>query len=140
MKYRCSCGGVSYITFHDFQSGHRCMNCGSKQRSGNKNGKWNSEMTNEERKEAKQWMRSNEHKIWVKSIFKRDKYICQTCNTHKNRLNAHHILNWKTYKALRTDINNGITMCVDCHKEFHMKYGKRDNNIEQIKEFKIGVN
>jgi len=139
MKYRCSCGNISYITFHDFKSGHRCMNCGSKERSGDKNGKWNPEMTNDERKEAQEWIRGNEHKIWVKTIFQRDKYICQTCNTHKNRLNAHHILNWRTHKELRTIVDNGITMCKDCHKEFHMKYGKINNNAEQIKEFKFEV-
>lgn len=139
MKYRCFCGNISYITFNDFRYGHRCMNCGSKERSGEKNGKWNSEMTDEDRKEASQWMKTNEHKIWVKSVLKRDKYICQICDEHKNHLNAHHILNWRTHKDLRIDINNGITLCEDCHKEFHMKYGKKNNNLEQIAKSKAEV-
>lgn len=140
MKYRCSCGNITFINFNDFRNGHRCMKCGSKKRSGEKNGNWNPEMTNEDRNEKKQWDRGNERKIWIKSVFQRDKYLCQVCHRRKPHLNVHHILNWKTHKELRTTINNGITMCVDCHKEFHMKYGKRDNNIEQVNEFKLGVN
>ena len=40
-----------------------------------------------------------------------------------------------TYKEGRTDINNGITLCVDCHKKFHEKYGNKNNDLNQIKEF-----
>jgi hypothetical protein len=28
LKYRCSCGNISYILFHNFMRGHRCAKCG----------------------------------------------------------------------------------------------------------------
>ena len=28
MKYRCSCGNISKITFNDFKQGHKCSTCG----------------------------------------------------------------------------------------------------------------
>ena len=33
MKYKCNCGGVSKISFANFQKGHRCMECGTEKRS-----------------------------------------------------------------------------------------------------------
>ena len=36
---------------------------------------------------------------------------------------------------LRTDINNGITLCNICHKKFHDIYGYTNNNKTQFEEF-----
>lgn len=43
--------------------------------------------------------------------------------------------NYAEYKELRTDVSNGITLCKECHKEFHKTYGYSRNNEYQIKEF-----
>ena len=63
---------------------------------------------------------------WRSNIFKRDKYTCQICYQHGVDVNAHHIRKWSEYPELRHDINNGITLCVDCHLE---TYGKEDEYI-----------
>ena len=55
-------------------------------------------------------------------------------------MNAHHIENYATNEELRLDTKNGITFCKNCHKEFHSKYGYRNNNQQQLDEFfQIGV-
>jgi hypothetical protein len=45
IQYQCSCGNIAYITFHDFQRGHRCTLCGhiktGHAQVGNKNHQWN---------------------------------------------------------------------------------------------------
>ena len=54
---------------------------------------------------------------WRISVFERDDYICQECNVRGGRLQAHHIKPYREHPELRHDINNGETLCVDCHKE-----------------------
>ena len=73
---------------------------------------------------------------WVRNVFDRDNYTCQCCGDNKGgNLNAHHILNYSEYKHLRTDVNNGITLCDKCHVAFHNVYGYRKNNNYQLEEF-----
>ena len=78
---------------------------------------------------------THEYQEWRKSVFIRDKFVCQKCKEHTNNLNAHHISNWKSDINHRYDINNGITLCKDCHKKFHSIYGIKNNSIEQLLSF-----
>jgi 5-methylcytosine-specific restriction endonuclease McrA len=57
-----------------------------------------------------------ELKEWKREIFKRDNYTCQECGVRGGILNAHHIKSWAKFKELRFDLNNGITLCLECHK------------------------
>lgn len=80
------------------------------------------------------------YKVWRTGVFERDNYTCQKCGRRSKSGNplalvGHHILNWKTNEELRYDINNGITFCEDCHREFHKDYGFRDNTLEQVRCF-----
>ena len=67
---------------------------------------------------------TEEYSNWRKTVFIRDKNICQCCGRRSNRLNAHHINSFARYPSLRTNIDNGITLCSSCHYVFHKKYGK----------------
>jgi predicted HNH restriction endonuclease len=60
-----------------------------------------------------------EYKLWRLSVYQRDGFKCKKCGQklRKGRnLQAHHIMPWATYPLLRYDVNNGITLCWDCHK------------------------
>ena len=79
---------------------------------------------------------SLEYKLWSDSVWNRDKNCCQKCGENRVRyLVAHHILNFSSHIELRFAIDNGITFCRLCHKEFHHIYTKRNNTREQVVEF-----
>ena len=75
---------------------------------------------------------SLEMKLWRKANMERDNFTCQKCLIMGGRLNVHHINNFADFKELQTSIENGITLCLNCHIEFHKKYGKRNNTREQL--------
>jgi hypothetical protein len=58
---------------------------------------------------------------WRSMIYQKDNYTCQSCFKRGVRLHAHHIKGWADYPDLRYDIENGITLCVICHREEHKK-------------------
>ena len=78
---------------------------------------------------------SIESHLWREAVFSRDGWTCLKCKTIGNKLCSHHILNFAQYPELRFAIDNGITLCDKCHKEFHIQYGKKNNNQEQINQF-----
>ena len=79
---------------------------------------------------------SLESKLWQGSVKNRDSNRCQKCEENRIRyLTAHHILNFSSHKELRFAIDNGITFCLSCHKEFHKKYTVKNNTREQLEEF-----
>lgn len=61
-------------------------------------------------------VRTVKYKQWVSDIFSRDNWTCQTCGVRGTYLQAHHIKSWAHYPALRYDVNNGVTLCLSCHK------------------------
>ena len=34
-------------------------------------------------------------------------------------LHAHHVREWEYFPALRYDVDNGITLCIPCHRKHH---------------------
>ena len=58
------------------------------------------------------------YKQWRKDVLSRDGRTCQMpgCGS-KRTLNAHHIHKWASSPLLRYTVDNGITLCRDCHKK-----------------------
>ena len=61
---------------------------------------------------------------WRKEVFERDNFTCQMCGKHGGTLNAHRIKPYVKYKDLRTEVKNGITLCLQCHRQVHKKRGE----------------
>ena len=83
-----------------------------------------------------------EYRDWRNAVFARDHYTCQCCGAKNQKgkgnsvvLNAHHIKNFSTHKDISMEVDNGITLCKQCHLLFHSLYGKKDNNQEQLDSF-----
>jgi len=78
---------------------------------------------------------SIEIRLWREAVFARDNWTCQKTGFRGGYLIAHHINNFADFPELRFAINNGITLSKKSHKEFHKKYGFKNNTKEQLDEF-----
>ena len=56
---------------------------------------------------------------WSKNI-KKIYPVCQYCGSN-HELNSHHIIHKAKYPELSLNVNNGITLCSQCHYEVHGK-------------------
>lgn len=75
-------------------------------------------------KPEKEQRKTPQYAAWRTAVFERDGYRCAICGEVGGRLNAHHIKPFARYPDLRLDVDNGITLCEECHKEVHRKKGK----------------
>lgn len=86
-------------------------------------------------KEVRRIRTSFELKDWKNFCLERDNYICQKYKIRGGNLEVHHINNFADYPDLRFVVDNGITLSKRAHKEFHKKYGYRNNTKEQLFKF-----
>ncbi len=74
-------------------------------------------------------------RLWREAVFARDNWTCQKCLTRGGMLHAHHIKSFAKFKELRFAIDNGITLCRECHKKFHRTYGNTNIDLDKINEY-----
>jgi hypothetical protein len=55
---------------------------------------------------------------WKTEVLERDDYTCQNCGANTN-LDAAHIHSRGARPDLKYDVNNGVTLCRNCHSTFH---------------------
>lgn len=133
---KCDCGNEKLVLSSEIKSG-KIQSCGClwKDRicqKGELHFKWNPNLTDQDRKYDRY---CPEYSEWRKLVFERDNYICKKCNKKTKSLNAHHIENYSSNLEKRTLLSNGITLCEDCHNDFHHQYSKYNNNYEQLNKF-----
>ena len=99
---------------------------------GSSNPNWNPNLTDEERNSKRD---NKQYREWRSKVFKRDNWTCQCCKIKGKNINAHHLNSYTTDKNNRYNVENGITLCVECHKKFHMLYEYGNNTLEQFEKF-----
>jgi len=81
----------------------------------------------------KESLSSVEYKKWRQGVFLRDSFKCRMTNNDCNeKIESHHILNWKDYSELRYDINNGITLCGNHHPKGRKKEGEMSLYFQEL--------
>ena len=103
----------------------------SPQTSGKKNGNWKGGITPKNHKTRT----SLEMKLWKKACLERDNFTDQKTEIRGGELEVHHINNFADFPEIRFAIDNGITLSKKSHKDFHKKYGSKNNTREQLQEF-----
>lgn len=99
----------------EFKKGMTPWNKGIKgYNSGEKHYKWNGGLSSK----AQKIRTSTEMRLWRNSVYARDNWTCQDCGDNSGgNLNAHHIKSFAEYPELRFAIDNGVTLCLKCHKK-----------------------
>lgn len=120
-----------------FLGGKRCPECKRLNQSGEKHWKYNPELTEKDRQRRD--MFNGKLRKWRDDVYKRDKYICQVCFKHSHKLNAHHLNSWNSHAAERFTLDNGITLCEKCHKNFHSLYGFGNNTLKQFQLYEASL-
>jgi len=133
LTLQCSCGNEFRRTLDNFRRSSTCYECNKLVKE--KNPRWNSQLTDEERFKQRDY---KEYLDWRKSVYERDLHTCQSCLDRGVKLNAHHIEAFSENPQLRTDIGNGITLCVSCHKEYHKAFGITGANNTTFSDFMFG--
>jgi len=69
---------------------------------------------------------SQAYQEWRKAVFERDDYRCFDCGARSEKgnsiyLHAHHIYPFAAFPRIRLMVENGITLCSDCHDKIRLK-------------------
>lgn len=89
----------------------------SQSMKGDKSPLWRGGVSKLNKSERQLAMDTLEYKLWRESIFLRDNWTCIWCYKRGRILNADHIKPWRDYPELRFAIDNGRTLCVECHRK-----------------------
>lgn len=75
---------------------------------------------------------------WRKAVLERDHYYCRLCHSRRN-LEVHHIKRFGTYPELRWSVDNGVTLCHDCHVKFRHREEEYEDVFELIASVPVEV-
>ena len=76
---------------------------------------WKGGVCNKNAQKRRQIEKSIEYRLWRFSVLNRDNKTCIWCGCKQN-LHVDHIKPFYLYPELRFAIDNGRTLCIDCHK------------------------
>jgi hypothetical protein len=63
--------------------------------------------------------RSPAYRAFRDAVMQRDNWTCQDCGKRGGKLHAHHIIPWAEHPDGQYDPENGVALCVPCHRARH---------------------
>ncbi|MDR2150111.1 MAG: HNH endonuclease [Spirochaetaceae bacterium] len=75
------------------------------------------------------------YRKWRNAVFTRDYYTCQKCHREfpKEKLEAHHLKPFSMAPELQFDVDNGLTLCHDCHVKTDT-YGRNKQKLKSKRQ------
>ncbi len=64
---------------------------------------------------------STEYGFWRSAVFSRDSWTCVDCGYHGRDMHVHHMKPFATFPKERFSVENGKTLCKQCHASYHPK-------------------
>jgi len=123
---KCDCGNEKVIPGRNLRKGLTsscgCLSCRATLEDNIiSNNNKNSTSLNQQKRYSSELVK------WRMEVYERDKYKCQSCGQVGGGLEAHHILSWAQYPETRLDVDNGITLCRECH--LHKVHGYKKKKV-----------
>lgn len=112
LKIKCKCGKKFEVTFKKFKEENykTCFNCGTDYRD------------------------TTKYRDFVKNVRLKYNNICQCCKKGGNVV--HHLNGYDWDLLNRSNIDNGVVLCDECHKKFHTIFGYGCNTKRQYIYFR----
>jgi hypothetical protein len=126
---------VQYIRYYNHNHNGRtyCIHCYAKVFASGENSRlWNFNLTQKERELGRTYPT---YFNFVRKVKARDKETCYCCGKKDCNTEIHHLNGYNWYIEGRVDELNAVTLCPNCHKNFHLLYGKGNNTKEQFEEW-----
>ena len=131
---RCDCGTERVVSTGNLRNGNS-KSCGCLNREKLLKANFNPSLTDEDRRK---WRTEGPGKESFRrlrqQIYARDDYTCLACGIRGARLTAHHIFPWALYPKGRYLASNIVTLCKQCHDEFHLIY-RHDCDLDDLIEY-----
>jgi len=111
----------------------RCRDCSDILRGGSNHYKWIEDRTKLHKRSGSQMEK------WGNAVKLRDSNKCVLCSADDKPLEAHHLVGFSTDKSVGYDVSNGVCLCNECHRDFHIEFGYGYNTAEQFEEYIINI-
>jgi 5-methylcytosine-specific restriction endonuclease McrA len=135
----CACGRTQIVSENSLRYGH-AISCGcyrdekSRARRGVLSARWNPSLTEEDRRRRRLGTPLEKKLSGVaQTVRRRDRAVCLVCHA-PDSTHVHHIEPWAVDRDLRYDPANLVTLCKECHNQFHYLYGN-DAGLDELEEF-----
>lgn len=128
----CVCGRTDVKTLTNVRAGKKCMECRRERFTGDNNPRWNPNLTDEARIANRDY---SAYLNWREGVFEYFDYTCDLCGDRGGKLNAHHIVPYSIDEALRVDPDNGVALCVVCHKKIHSDIPVKEMDALSYREY-----